>query len=260
MSVHVLEREAAQLHYEVHGSRSNSTPLLLTHGFAANSMMWQGNVPSFAQSRQVVTWDMRGHGQTKTSTDPAQYSQAHCIADMVAILDACAFPRALVGGLSLGGFLSLLFHLEHPERVEALLLFDTGPGFNHDRGRDRWNSYALARAAAFERDGIAALSKSPEVRIGAHDPGGLALAARGILVQHSADVIKSLSSIEVPTLILVGQDDAPFRSAADYMEARIQKSQEKVIEKAGHASNIDAPDSFNAAVLEFLEHLERLRA
>src|SRR5262245_1654254 len=111
----------------MHGPATGRTPLLLTHGYSASSSMWRPNMAALSATRPVITWDIRGHGQSESPRDPARYSEAASIADMAAILDACGIERAAVGGLSLGGYLSLAFHLAHPQRVAGLLLCDTGP-------------------------------------------------------------------------------------------------------------------------------------
>src|SRR5262245_9278720 len=217
--------------------------------------MWAPNLPALAAERQVITWDIRGHGRSGSPPDPSRYSEAASVADMAAVLDACGITRAAVGGLSLGGYLSLAFHVAHPAPVAALLLFDTGPGFKQEGSRERWNAYAASRADALERDGLAALSTGVEVGPGPHDPLGLARAARGILTQRDSRVIDSLSSIRVPTLIVVGEYDEPFLAATDYMAAQIPGAVKVVIDNAGHAVNIDQPDAFNAVVREFLERV-----
>jgi len=215
--------------------------------------MWTPNLAALADARRVITWDVRGHGRSGSPADPTLYSEDASVADMAAVLDACGVERAAVGGLSLGGYLSLAFHLAHPARVAALLLFDTGPGFKQDRARERWNAYAGGRADALERDGLAALSAGVEVGPGPHDPTGLALAARGILTQRDSRVLDSLPSIRVPTLIVVGEHDEPFLAATDYMAAKIPGAVKAIIRNAGHAANIDQPGAFNAVVREFLE-------
>jgi pimeloyl-ACP methyl ester carboxylesterase len=249
----VADRDGVAISYEVHGKATDTVPLLLSHGFGASSAMWAPNLAALSRDRLVITWDLRGHGRSASPDDPAQYSQAASVADMSAILDACGVERAAIGGLSLGGFLSLAFYLVHPGRVSALLLFDTGPGYKDDAARQRWNNWAVARAEAFDSDGLAALGASPEVRRGHHDPRGLASAARGILTQQTSQVIDSLSEIRVPTLVLVGSDDRPFLNAADYMAIKIPAASKIVIGSAGHASNIDQPEVFNTAVLAFLD-------
>jgi pimeloyl-ACP methyl ester carboxylesterase len=175
---------------------------------------------------------------------------------MAALLDAAGIGEAIIGGLSLGGYLSLAFHLRYPERLAALLLCDTGPGYRRDGPRNDWNAMAARWADDFERRGLEALTGSAEVRASHHrSPAGLALAARGILSQHDARVIESLPSIAVPTLVVVGADDTPFLAAADVMVAKIPRATKVVLEGAGHAANIDQPEAFNRAVLNFLDDL-----
>jgi pimeloyl-ACP methyl ester carboxylesterase len=152
--------------------------------------------------------------------------------------------------------MSLAFYLAHPDRVTALGLFDTGPGFRNDKARDGWNAYAESTAVGFETQGLAALGSSPEALLGQHDPEGLALAARGMLVQRDSAVIDALHTISVPTLVLVGEKDEPFRKAAMYMAERIPQATLRVLAGAGHASNIDEPQAFNSAVTEFLSTLD----
>ena len=85
-------------------------------------------------------------GAADSPDDPNLYSPEACVADMAALLDLHGIGRAVVGGLSLGGYLSLAFHLRFPERVAALMLFDCGPGFRRDDAREAWNARARSRA------------------------------------------------------------------------------------------------------------------
>ena len=247
-----LDRDGVRIAYGVHGEGGEGLPLLLSHGFASSSAMWSPNVGAIAADRPVVTWDVRGHGASDSPEDPGRYTESASVDDMAAVLDACGIERAAVGGLSLGGYLSLAFHARHPERVDALLLFDTGPGYRSAAPREQWNRWAIAQAEAFEAEGLAALSSSSEVQRGDHDPVGLSRAARGILVQTTSAVIDSLASIHVPTLVVVGAEDRPFLAAADYLASRIPGAHKVVLEGAGHASNLDQPDAFNEAVIDFL--------
>jgi pimeloyl-ACP methyl ester carboxylesterase len=247
-----VDRGDVQLYCSVAGEDTASTPLLLSHGFSASSAMWKPNVGELAASRRVIMWDIRGHGQTVVPPRPELYSQDASLEDMAAVLDACGIERAAVGGLSLGGYLSLAFYNRYPERVAALLLFDTGPGYRNDEGRKGWNKYAISQAERLENAGLEALGNSPEVRLGVHDPNGLALAARHILTQEGSEVIESLDSIDVPTLVLVGELDSGFLKSADYMAGHIPGSEKVVLPGAGHAANIDQPAAFNRAVEDFL--------
>jgi pimeloyl-ACP methyl ester carboxylesterase len=247
-----LNRDGVKLYYEVHGS---GPAILLTHGYSATSQMWAGQVDALSKNHTLVTWDMRGHGQSDYPEDPSAYSEAATVADMAAVLDAVGAPEAVIGGLSLGGYMSLAFHLAHPERTRALLIIDTGPGYKNDEAREGWNRNALATADRYEREGLGNLARgSAEMRISRHrDATGLARAARGMLTQKDARVISSLPSIAVPAIVVVGANDTPFLAASDYMTAKIPGAQKVVIPDAGHAANIDQPAAFNAALTDFLQ-------
>lgn len=250
----ILRRDGVRLFYEVHGAAGGGTPVLLTHGYSASSRMWQPNLPALALRRRLITWDIRGHGMSDSPEDPALYSEDLSVGDMLALLDAEGIDRAVVAGLSLGGYLSLAFHLCHPERVAALMLFDTGPGFRRDDARQEWNRKVERTAAGFDVRGPNALRDRPEVAGSPHSSSaGLARAARGIMAQHGPHVIDSLPKIAVPTLVVVGAGDEPFLAASEYMATRIPGARKVVIPDAGHAVNVDQPEAFNHAVVDFLE-------
>jgi pimeloyl-ACP methyl ester carboxylesterase len=232
-----IDRAGVSIHYESHGP-DKAPPILLSHGYGATAR------------------DMRGHGQSGDPRDPSAYSQALSVADMAAVLDACGVERAIIGGLSLGGVMSLAFHLAHPERVRALMLFDTGPGFRNPETRRQWNLRAEARARELEEKGLAESVGGAETRLGRHRSAqGLAGAARGMLAQYDSSLIDSLPRIAVPTLVLVGADDRHFLAAADYMASKIPGAQKVVIPGAGHAANLDQPQLFNRTVADFLAGL-----
>ncbi len=250
-----LDRDGVRLHYE---ARGDGPAVILTHGYGATSQMWAGQLDVLAAHHRLIVWDMRGHGLTDSPDDPACYTEAETVADIAAILDAEGIDRAVIGGLSLGGYMSLAFNVAHPDRTRALMLFDTGPGYNNPKGRAAWNeNFAVPRAEALERDGLAALGGSEEVRVSTHrSAAGLAKAARGMLAQFDNRIIQSLSTIDIPTLVLVGEHDTPFLAGTDYMANKIPASTHVVFPNAGHAANIDNPDHFNHAVTTFLAHLD----
>ena len=232
-----LDRDGVRIHYQTFGPESGAMPLLLTHGFSTSSAMWQPNVAALAAARPLITWDLRGHGSSDAGDDLARYSHEACVADMAALLDACGIARAVAGGLSLGGFLSLEFCLAYPDRVAGLVLCDTGPGYRSVEARQQWNDRAMALAERLQRDSAL----------------GLALAARGMLTQRDARVIDALPAITVPALVLVGARDTDYLGAAEYMAAKLPRAAHAVIPDAGHASNVDQPDLFSQQVLAFLD-------
>lgn len=250
-----LTRDGVRLYYEDHGDGS---AVLLTHGYSSTSQMWRGQVAAFKGRFRIIVWDMRGHGESDYPDDPSLYSTSHTVADMAALLDECGLERAVIGGLSLGGYSTLAFHRGYPDRCKALLLCDTGPGFKKDEARLAWNDRANQRAELLEREGLAALGESAEVKQARHrNAAGLAHAARGMLAQDNVDVINTLPGIDKPTLVVVGENDTPFLAATDYMAAKIPGSRKVVVPNAGHSSNMDNPDDFNAALGSFLDQLGR---
>lgn len=249
-----LDRDGVGIHYEVHGY---GPTVLLTHGYSATGRMWDGQVETLRDRYRVIVWDMRGHGASDYPEQLEAYSERATVDDMAALLREVGVANAVIGGLSLGGYMSLAFNLRYPAMVQALMLFDTGPGFRKDGAREAWNARARERADALEQRGLAALGTSDEVRISQHrSASGLALAARGMLTQADDRIISSLEHIAVPTLVLVGADDTNFLAATDYMGRKIRGAQKVVIPDAGHAANLHQPAAFNRAVLSFLDGLE----
>lgn len=252
----MLNRDGVNLYYEDHGD--DGPVILLTHGYSATSQMWSGQIDMLSRDHRLVTWDMRGHGRSDSPDDPALYSEIATVADMAALLDTVGARRAVIGGLSLGGYMSLAFNRLHPDRVQALLIIDTGPGYKNDEARAGWNQTSLRTAERYETEGLGLLaSGSAERRTARHTSAqGLALAARGMLTQRDAGVITSLPDITAPAIVIVGSEDTPFLAASDYMAAKIPGARKVVIEGAGHAANIDRPEAFNGALSAFLATLK----
>jgi len=249
-----LNRDGVRIYYEDHGS---GPAVLLSHGYSATSRMWAEQVEALKEIYRVITWDMRGHGQSDSPEDQALYSEEATCDDMAGILRELGIGKAVIGGLSLGGYMSLAFNVRYPEMVKALMLFDTGPGYKNPAGREGWNKTAEARAVSFETKGLESLGRGAEVRIAQHQSAaGLAKAARGMLAQFDSRIIESLEHIAVPTLLLVGANDEPFHGATEYMAKKIPGAVRAVIRDAGHAANIDQPAIFNAGVLAFLAEVE----
>ena len=246
----MLDRDGVAIYYEIRGT---GPALILTHGFAASAEMFAKVVGPLSETHTVITWDQRGHGRSDYPPEPASYSPDLAVADIAALLDAAGVDAAVVGGHSLGGYLSFEFLLAHPARTMGLVLIGSGPGFRRDEGRDGWNDYADKIAAQYERKGLAALADSEELDASVYrDASGLVLAARHVLKQHDGRVMEALPSITVPTLVLVGADDAAFLGSSQYMAAKIPGAELAVIEGAAHAPPVSQPAAFSDAVLGFL--------
>ena len=240
--------------YEVSGS---GPVVLLSHGYGSTRHMWDEQHRALGDRWRVVSWDMRGHGQSDSPADPAQYSAAVSVADMAALLRHVGAERAIIGGLSLGGYVSLAFALAHPDFTQALVICDSGPGYRNAEARAGWNQRAQERAAALEAKGLEALGRrSRETQQAVHRSAqGLAHAARGMLAQEGSQVIDGLATIRVPTLIIVGDQDQPFVAPSEYMAKKIPGARLAVIPGAGHSSNLDQPEVFNRVLREFLAGL-----
>ena len=242
-----------KVHYEEHGSHYGE-PIFLTHAFAATLEMWRPQFAAFRDYR-VIGWDMRGHGSTDSPPEQADYSEKLTVEDMAALLRHLGIQQTVIGGLSLGGYISLEFQLAHPEMVRALILCNTGPGYRKDEARAGWNDFSIGYAKRFEERGLEGLGRGIEIdetRQYQRSAAGLAMAARGILTQRDANVMEHLEQIEVPTLIILGADDERYKAGGEYMAAKIPNARKVVIENAAHAVNLYQPEKFNAAVLEFL--------
>ena len=120
-----LDRGGVRIYYESTGS---GPAVLLTHGFAASARMFASNVDALAKDHTVVTWDLRGHGRSDYPDDQSAYSAALTIEDMAALLETVGADRGVLMGHSLGGYLSLEFHVRFAERVAGLVLLRQRPG------------------------------------------------------------------------------------------------------------------------------------
>ncbi len=261
------------LYYEVTGQ---GPPLVLVHGFACGLRMWDPQVQALARSWQVVTYDVRGHGISEAPASPAAYSQAISVADLRALLDHLRLRRAAVGGLSMGGNIALNFALAHPNRVTALVVADTGAG--SDEAAD-WAATIHALAGALEHDGLeafadAAMANPLFARYVAQGPAaerfmraclmthrarGLAHTGREVFTKRPSiySLASKLRVLSVPTLLIVGEHDAPCVEVHRFMAETIPGARHVVIPHVGHLTNLEAPHAFNRAVMRFLRATAR---
>lgn len=260
-----VERGPARLYYEDSGGPGEV--LVLSHGFASGSSMWDGQMELSTKFR-LIRWDMRGHAQSSSPEDPSEYSKQHQVDDLAAVLDACGVQEAVLVGHSMGGFDSLLFYLSNQDnarRVKALVIFGSGPGFAKQEARDAWNQKAEELAEGFAAKGVEALVGSDRKK-GHSEAGarvGLANSARHVNAQRESDplfakfpegasvVLKRLPEIRVPMLVVIGARDKAFRRAAELMSAKAPLAQLAEVADAGHMANEKQPAAFNAIVERF---------
>jgi pimeloyl-ACP methyl ester carboxylesterase len=250
-----LERDGSSLYF---GTQGEGSPVLLTHGFAATSSMWAGQIEAFSDRRQLITWDMRGHGRSKGPSEPDGYSIDETLADMAALLDHHGHERAIIGGHSLGGYMSLAFCQKYPERVRGLLVIDTGPGYKSDGPREDWNEMAKGLGRRLSEKGLDTLARlSKDMNPSEHHSAReLAMAAHGMLTQNDSSIIDGLSDIEAPTLVVVGEKDRSYLAASDYMAKKIPHAEQIIIPNAGHAVHVHQPVHFNQALESFFDRID----
>jgi pimeloyl-ACP methyl ester carboxylesterase len=264
----VAASDGVRLYAEAHGT---GVPILLSCALHTTHENWRSQVAPFvAAGYRLLLWDYRGHGLSDAPEDPSAYTMERVVEDLEEVLDALApGAPAVVGGLSFGGLASLHFALRRPDRVRALLLVDSGPGFKNPEAQRRWEE-AVERTASFlERKGPEALvagraaetlvGRRPELAaaraaaraIAAQRAHGLASFARRVAAP-APPVIDALSRIEAPALVVVGEHDAPYLRSAEVMAAKLPHAESVVIRDAGHIVNIEQAEAFDAAVLRFL--------
>jgi pimeloyl-ACP methyl ester carboxylesterase len=248
-----LRRNGTGIHHESHGQGS---AILLTHGFGATCRMWDEQIEEFTDRYRLIVWDLPGHGESEPPK--RQPTPNSLVRDMLAILNANETEHAVLIGLGVGGLVSLRFWHEFPGRVRGLVLLGTMPGLRSDTARRIWNDQASELATSLERDGLDALEGGAEVDPRLHaSPTGLADAARGILTWTDDGALPWLDTIDVPVLILVGSEDRPNLSAAEFMARAIPLAHKLVIPRANHAANIHKPGAVNAAIRDFLGRLPK---
>jgi pimeloyl-ACP methyl ester carboxylesterase len=238
---------------------------------------WRGQVDALtAAGWQVVLWDHRGHGLSEAPTDPAAYSMDLVTQDLGAICDWASPDRPVVlAGLSFGGLASLHWALRAPERVRALVLAGSGPGFKDPKAADRWAQQTERTAGYLEgrglkafvegRAGATCIGRAPELPAAieaAHAIESQDVAALAAFGRHvtglAPSVIDELAGIAAPALVIVGSEDEAFRRAGEVMAAKLPAAVHRVVDGAGHILNIEEAEVFNREVVDFLSRLAPL--
>jgi 3-oxoadipate enol-lactonase len=244
-------------------------PVVLLHGFPFNRTLWREQAAALAASFRVITPDLRGHGESGVAEGPATMEEM--AEDVAALLGELGVARAVVGGLSMGGYVTLAFCRRFPGRVRALVLADTRAQADTEEGRsarEQTAQRALREGMAPIADSMlpkllapATLAERPDVvervraMILSTKPEGAAAALRGMAVRRDQNDL--LPEIKVPALVIVGREDALTPVAdSESLRAKLEGARLEVIEGAGHVSNVERPEEFNRALLNFLTGLE----
>jgi pimeloyl-ACP methyl ester carboxylesterase len=253
-----------EMAYDDHGI---GYPMLFLHAFPLNRTMWSGQINALLaeQRYRLVAPDLRGFGESEPGGD---VSTMELLADdIAALMDHLGIQRAILCGLSMGGYVSFAFLRKYPQRVGALILADTRPQADSEEARgnrERVAQLALTRGSEViaNMQGPNLLSaytrqQHPEIEARVHQmisvatPTGIAAASRGM--GQRTDSSDLLANITCPTLVLVGEQDAltPPDIAQAYA-SQIPNAQFASIPQAGHLSNLEQPETFLDLVRGFL--------
>lgn len=254
-----------RLWVEVDGAGSS---VVLIHGSPLDARMWAPQIAPLAHAHQVIRYDVRGYGRS----DPPGETPYRHEDDLAGLLDWLGIERAAVLGLSMGGRLAVDFALAYPERVSALIL--AGSSVSGYSWTDDLDAMAAATQDAIARGGVAAAQaltleepllqpskRQAEVRQALN---AQVRAYSGWHWLHDDPVIAPqppaytrLETVSAPTLVLTGEHDQfDMHGIAAALASRIPGATSILIPSAGHMVNLEAPDAFNAAVLEFLARLD----
>ncbi|MEX1177019.1 MAG: alpha/beta hydrolase [Nitriliruptor sp.] len=258
-------------HAEVNGQRlyfedtgGDGPPLVFSHGFLMDHEMFGHQVDAFAPSYRIVTWDERGFGRTETDGEPFSYWDS--ARDLFGLLDHLGIERAVLAGMSQGGYLSLRAALLHPDRVRALVLIDTqAPPEDAEKivgyraMIDTWvtNGYQEDLASGVASLIIGDPDEEPRWKTKWQEWPAERLRTAAPALLDRDDISDRLHEIDAPTLVIHGAQDLaiPVERAEQLRDGIRDCRGLVVVDGAAHAANLSHPDEVNAALREFLEGL-----
>lgn len=204
--------------------------VVLSHGLGDDRSTWDELVPLLAVQHPVVSWDLRGHGDSDAPADASAYSLETAVSDLVSIIGDAGAPLHLVGH-SLGGLVSLVVALRRPELVRSLTMIASGPGYRDVVARQAWNRFVDDAVLAMPIPAVA---------------GGLAR-------QESSWVIDHVGELIPPLLVVVGERDTRFQPSAAVLERRVRGCTCLRVAGAGHHVQRTHAGEVAAAVLAHVD-------
>lgn len=256
----IADINGIKLDYAVDGTPGKPW-VVFVHGFPFDRSTWKGQVEALASEFQVLTYDLRGMGASELGPLP-QPLEAY-VDDLFALLDHLGIAQTAIVGLSMGGYITLRAVQREQKRFWAAVLCDTKSEPDTDEGK-------LGRAAgikALQGNGVEAFVQAmlPKLLLRPSEPAGQALLALMLknrvegtanalaAMQGRTDTTPGLKAWKLPTLVLVGSGDVITPSkGAEIMAAHIVNAKLQILANAGHVSNLEAPEAFNAALKSFL--------
>ena len=252
-------------------------PVVLCYCRGGNATMWNSQVEAFSENYRFIRFEPRGHGKSDAPQDPSAYGLDTSAEDLLGLLDHLGIEKAYVGGLSMGGGITTRFTLLHQDRVEGLMVIDSGSAAGHPAGEEVRTMTSRVRKLAFT-EGMEAVAqysieevgsfagraaRGPEAVEGivemfkALTPHGYTLTLEALDQAPAFD--DRLSEINVPTLCIVGDED-PALEDVKFVHSQIEGSELVVVPNAGHFANLDQTEIFNGEILAFLAKVDARRA
>lgn len=270
----VATSDGLHLHAEITGK---GAPILFVHEFGGDQRSWEPQVRFFSERYQCITFNARGYPPSSVPEDPAKYSQARAVDDIVDVMNHIGIERSHIIGLSMGGFAALHFGLQHPDRAVSLVAASTGFGaekkydayfkqVSHEIADlyEKYGAEEFSHIYAQSAPRIPFLVKDPhgweEFRrvLGDRSALGAALTMRGVQAARPSiyEFEDGLKSMNLPTLIIAGDEDDNCLQPGLFLKSAIPASGLMIIPKTGHTCNLEEPDLFNQIVSEFLTAVE----
>jgi len=251
------------------GEAGTGRAVLLLHAFPLAGEMWSPQVRALAEKFRVVVPDLFGFGATPLPAG-GSWSMDDAAAALAELIDDLKLAPVAVVGLSMGGYMALALARLRPEKLRGLVLADTraeADTAEAKAGRDRAIAAVEARGSSAQVEamlpkvlGKTTHAERPEV-VAQFRNLGHSQTAEGVIaglkaLRERPDSVSALSAISVPTLVIVGaEDELTPPAAARTLADGIRNAKLATVPAAGHLSNLENPDAFNAALLDFLNAL-----
>ena len=271
---YVTTDDNVRLYYEDAGS---GTAVIFVHEFAGDYRSYETQMRYFSRRYRCVAYNARGYPPSDVPENPERYSQERARDDLRAVLDGLSLARAHVVGISMGGFATLHFGLEYPDRALSLVIGGCGYGADPAR-RAQFQAEAEAAAHRFETlspsDAAEGYANGPtRVQLQNKDPRGWA-EFRRMLAEHSArgsaltlrgvqkrrpslyDLVDQMQRLTTPALVMAGDEDEPCLEASLLMKRAIPAAGLVILPRTGHALNLEEPGLFNSLVADFFHQVE----
>jgi pimeloyl-ACP methyl ester carboxylesterase len=259
-------------------STGTGPPIIFVHEFAGDYRNWESQVRFLARRYHCITFNARGYLPSDVPEDVEQYGQAHAVEDIANVLRHFGIERAHIVGLSMGGYATLNFGITYPDMARSLVVVGAGHGSDPDK-RDQFlrDSAELADRLATlgMQEGIVHYANSPIRRrykekdprgfdefnrqFAEHSALGSSLTTRGYQMKRPTiyQLETELTRMNVPTLIVTGDDDEPCLQPALFLKRTIPQARLWVVPRTTHPVNLEEPDAFNSVVLDFIAQIDQ---